>query len=247
MKRFVSVCIFTSLISCFLTGCFHQHDWRDASCFSPKTCIDCGVTEGEPLEHAWNEADCENPMICIRCGKTEGDKLGHNYNPATCVSPMKCNNCGDTVGEKSEHDWTNGSKDSPRICNYCNVMEPLPFPKSGQVFIGSDLYRGSELSIVSSTTKSCYIKLKGTTGNDVFSFFVRAGESITVDVPRGNFYVYFSYGNDWYGPEYLFGDHTTYAKDDEICDFENYTWSYELTPIYDGNFSETPVSEEEFK
>ena len=126
-------------------------------------------------------------------------------------------------------------------------MQPLSLPKNGQVFIGNDLYRESERSIKSSSGESCYIKLKGSSGVDVFSFFVRAGCSVTVSVPSGYYYVYFSYGKEWYGTEYLFGPNTTYAKDDELLDFKNYTWEYTLEPVYNGNFSETPVDEDEFK
>ena len=110
----------------------------------------------------------------------------------------------------------------------------------------ADLELTSELTIRSASGESCYIKLKDSAGNDVFSFFVRAGDSITVAVPSGYFYVFFAYGDEWYGPESLFGPDTTYGKDDELCDFENYTWEYTLYPTYDGNFSETPISADEF-
>lgn len=221
MKRLVAIFSIISSIIFLFSGCSHKHSWQEASCFSPKTCTSCGETVGNPIEHDWQ--------------------------PATCETPMQCSICGKTNGTASDHSWIEATENSPRTCTNCNSMEPLPLPKSGQVFLGSELYRRSQLSIVSSTTNSCYIKLKGTTGTDVFSFFVRAGDSVTVDVPSGTFYVYFSYGDDWYGTEHLFGDATTYSKDDEPCDFKNYTWSYELTPTSSGNFSETPIDEEEFK
>ena len=119
-------------------------------------------------------------------------------------------------------------------------------PANGQVFVGKNSYCGSELTIHGSTTQSCYIKLKDANKNDVYSFFVPAGETTVAPVPTGYYYVYFAYGTDWYGPEYVFGSGTTYAKDDELCDFTNYTWEYTLYPIQDGNFSETPIKADEF-
>lgn len=211
----------TLLIACLFSGCTHQHVWKEASCYSPKTCIECGETEGTVAEHHWSSATCLTPKQCTECGKTDGKSLGHS--------------------------WSSGSATTPRICQKCNEMEPLALPYSGQVFIGEDLYRESELTIKSSSLESCYIKLKGSSGIDVFSFFVRAGTSVTVSVPSGYYYVYFSYGNEWYGTKYLFGPDTTYAKDDELLDFENYTWEYTLQPVYNGNFSETPIDESEFK
>lgn len=218
-KIFFLVCIV--LIVCSFSGCEHEHVWEDASCFSPKTCIKCGETEGVVAGHRWASATCSAPKKCIQCGKTEGDPLGHS--------------------------WSKGSATTPQICEICNDMKPLALPKNGQIFIGGDLYRYSELSIKSSTDKSCYIKLKGSSGVDVFSFFVRAGCSVTVAVPSGYYYVYFSYGEEWYGTEYLFGPDTAYAKDDELLDFKNYTWEYTLEPVSNGNFSETPIDEDEFK
>lgn len=77
-------------------------------------------------------------------------------------------------------------------------------------------------------------------------FFVPAGRTVEAPVPSGYFYVYFAYGTDWYGPEYIFGPETRYTKDDELSDYVNYTWEYTLYPSYNGNFSETPVDPEDF-
>jgi len=237
--------IFATVFS--LSGCSHKHYWTEPSCSGPQTCASCGIIKADPLNHTWLDATCESPKRCANCDKTEGEALSHSWIEATCEAPMKCSICYLESGPKADHNWTEETEDSPSECIYCDEMKPLSLPESGHVFIGSNLRRGSELSIESSTTKSCYIKLKDVAGSDVLSFFVRAGDSITVAVPRGSYYVYFSYGNDWYGTEHLFGDITTYAKDDEIRDFENYTWSYKLYPTFNGNFSETPVDEEEFK
>ena len=43
-----------------------------------------------------------------------------------------------------------------------------------------------------------------------------------------------------------FGDDTVYSKDDELVDLENYSCTYTLYPVKDGNFSLTPTSEDEF-
>jgi hypothetical protein len=125
-------------------------------------------------------------------------------------------------------------------------MEPLKSPENGEILLGKNIYCNSELTIRSSTSEACYIKLKNSNGYDVFAFFVRPGSTATVSVPDGYYYVYFAYGNDWYGTEYIFGSETTYAKDDKLLDFENYTWSYTLYPSIGGNFTETPISADEF-
>ncbi len=171
-------------------------------------------------EHLWDDATCTAPKTCVRCDETEGKALGHV--------------------------WSVGSE-NPRVCERCGAKEPLDLPKNGQVFVGAGLNRESELKIKSKTSKSCYVKLKNAAGTDVFAFFVRAGSTVTISVPKGNYYVYFAYGDEWYGTEDVFGPDTTYAKDDELLDFSEYTWEYTLEPVKNGNFSATPIDAEEFK
>ena len=40
----------------------HDHVWQDATCTAPKTCADCGATEGKALGHNFM------PTVCTRCG-----------------------------------------------------------------------------------------------------------------------------------------------------------------------------------
>ena len=37
-----------------LSAC-HKHSWEPATCDKPKTCSECGKTEGDPLGHKWGE------------------------------------------------------------------------------------------------------------------------------------------------------------------------------------------------
>lgn len=128
----------------------------------------------------------------------------------------------------------------------CGKMEPMPLPQSGTVFLGNNLSRESEITIKSSD-ESVYVKLKNEKGENVFSFFVRANTSITVNIPAGKYYVYFASGDEWFGITKYFGDGTTnYFKDEEIIDFSQYTMTYTLYKVTNGNFSETPITKEEF-
>ena len=92
-----------------LCGCGHEHIWTEATCTEPKTCSECGATEGEPLGHDWKEASCEKAKTCSRCGETEGEPLGHDWVEATCNNPKTCSRCGKTEGEALGHKiekWT---------------------------------------------------------------------------------------------------------------------------------------------
>lgn len=77
-----------------LTACGHQHNFNEATCTEPKTCVSCGETEGEALGHKWEEADCTNSKKCLVCGTTEGNPLGHTCEVGTC------GRCGEVINKE---------------------------------------------------------------------------------------------------------------------------------------------------
>ena len=94
------LCSMSALAVCvMLTGCGHEHTWADATCTEPKTCSECGETEGEVLEHTWVEATCAEPKHCSVCGETEGEALEHTWTEATYWEAKTCSECGATEGE----------------------------------------------------------------------------------------------------------------------------------------------------
>lgn len=113
--------------------------------------------------------------------------------------------------------------------------------------MGNNYYDESEITVTASDTNACVVKLKNRSGVTRLSFYVRAGDTVTVGVPCEFLYVYFATGDVWYGNEHMFGKHTEYSMDDNILDFSEYTWEYTLYPVNDGNFSETPIDEHKFK
>ena len=95
MKRHIAWGIATVWMLTALAGCGCQHQWEEATCTTPKTCTQCGETEGEALGHTWTDATCTEPSTCTRCGETTGTALGHDVaqwteeTPSTCwASPM---------------------------------------------------------------------------------------------------------------------------------------------------------------
>ena len=123
---------------------------------------------------------------------------------------------------------------------------PVSAPRSGSILTGKEYVDGSELTITADSGSSCVVKLKTSAGVERLSFFVRAGDTVTMGVPAEHLYVYFASGDTWYGRQLLFGDETYYSMDDEILDFTQYTWEYTLYPVTSGNFSETPIDADEF-
>ena len=125
-------------------------------------------------------------------------------------------------------------------------LKPVTEPLSGTIFTGSIISDPSEITVTASHGSSCVVKLKDKSGVTKISFYVRAGETVTVSVPREILQVYFASGETWYGNRFLFGNDTYYSKDDEYLDFSEYTWEYTLYPVTNGNFSQTPIEKEDF-
>lgn len=142
--------LFSLTLIIIAVGCktIHEHVWSEATCTTPKTCSECGATEGESLGHDWFEATCVAPKTCTRCGATEGESLGHDWQEATCTERATCKRCGETYGDPLGHntpdldcthdgtctrcgavlpalghDWKEATCEEPRTCSRCGVTE----------------------------------------------------------------------------------------------------------------------------
>ena len=73
MKKVFALFLILSLV--FLSGCGHEHTWQEATCTQPRTCTDCGETEGEALGHSPTEATVWEPSMCSLCGEVLGETL----------------------------------------------------------------------------------------------------------------------------------------------------------------------------
>ena len=105
-KRIITVFVMLFLIA-LMSGCCLIHNWKGATCTTPRTCSNCGETEGEASGHVWSEATCATPRTCNNCGETEGDVLGHALTEANYQEAAKCTVCGEKVGEPLQADFEN--------------------------------------------------------------------------------------------------------------------------------------------
>lgn len=128
------------------------------------------------------------------------------------------------------------------------TMQPISKPVSGTILSGREYHNASEITVHASGGQSCVVSLKSANGYERLSFFVRAGDTVTVGVPEEHLYVYFASGSTWYGysESLMFGKNTDYSKDNQLVDFSRYTWEYTLYKTSSGNFTETPCSKNEF-
>lgn len=73
-KYFFLFCVVLSLAA-VCVGCNCEHEWADATCTEPQTCVHCGATKGDALGHEWRDATFVNPKTCLVCNATEGGTL----------------------------------------------------------------------------------------------------------------------------------------------------------------------------
>ena len=92
MKKFFVLLSVLLVLACF-SGCC-AHSWVEGNCTTPKTCTECGATEGDVV-HSFEAKNCTDPAICSACGVT-GEPVGHKWNDAGCTDPKICEKCGAT-------------------------------------------------------------------------------------------------------------------------------------------------------
>jgi hypothetical protein len=90
-------------------------------------------------------------------------------------------------------------------------------------------------------TSHCFLRLISNEG-DVWRGFVRAGDSISVDLPRGDYTLRYATGERWFGSEYLFGPGTTFSEMGGIIDLRSgFRTTIELVPQLHGNLTEREI------
>lgn len=139
MKRIIPLTLLVLVFACMLAGCSCEHTWQEANCTEPKTCTNCGETEGTPLGHSWLVGTCEKAKHCESCGLTEGEAPGHDWVDATHYAPKTCRTCGQMEGESVPHEWVDATYYDPKTCKICKTTkgEPLPCYDADEFFISS--------------------------------------------------------------------------------------------------------------
>jgi hypothetical protein len=135
-----------------------------------------------------------------------------------------------------------------------NMEEPLPL--SGIFRIANrDKYspnRSAPFKINNSPDANTLMKLISVSGGaEVMSIFIRAGQTIEVDVPIDSYKAKIASGQIWYGNSVRFGPTTNYAKLDAVLTFtiegsQRIGHEITLTRMRDGNLKQLPLTAADF-
>ncbi len=122
MKK-VLILLIALLMTLTLYAC-HEHTWNAANCVDPKTCSECGETQGTAFGHSWKDATCTSLKTCSVCGREEGSLADHTWKEATCTTPKTCSICGkEEAGSLATHSWTEATCTTPKTCSVCGKEE----------------------------------------------------------------------------------------------------------------------------
>lgn len=170
----VILCLTLVLLLFTATGCCFKHDWTEATCTEPVTCVKCKKTEGEALGHKWQDATCVTPKTCSVCNTTEGDPLGHVWQNATCTEPQICAVCLESQGLPLEHDIQGLTCETDGFCKNCGTVvyakghDMLPANKeSASVCKECGLLEGEPVTVPWYVDKNAFLVLDEVALSDV--------------------------------------------------------------------------------
>lgn len=89
------------------------------------------------------------------------------------------------------------------------------------------------------------------TKKPIANYFIRAGDTLEVNLPLGTYNIKYASGKNWYGDEYLFGQSTAYAKANQTFNFSFDGYQYngytiELIQQVNGNLKTDPINKNQF-
>lgn len=127
----------------------------------------------------------------------------------------------------------------------------VPF-KNGEIIVQPKDQRLCPLSVEVTGNNAYYVYLDSmrSTGNDM-AFMVSPECTVEVDVPIGEYEIYYAAGTSWYGQDLLFGEDTAYYKCDGTFDFYDdgtyyQGWTLELYLQPNGNLDTDIIGASEF-
>jgi len=121
------------------------------------------------------------------------------------------------------------------------------YPATGEIYRS---ITGTAVSLIFRTPgddpRPTFLRIYTEENELVSSVFIRSGDSPTIKLPEGKYYINMAYGENWFGPGDMFGDDAEYQtlqldRDSEAFAFEsNYIYTFRLrTDTYHTDHKDT--------
>lgn len=179
---------------------------------------------------------------------------------------VACSNINNFGSELDNLHQANDS-DTPKANNFEQIVIE---PANGYVF--EDISKGYELASLTVNTSgtggyyfvldpiclyqedaSEYFELKAELDAKYryIKFYARSESLVEIEVPLGEYEIYYATGKNWCGEDELFGENTVYVKCDGTFSFfrdgsDVVGWKLELTPITNGNLDTDTIDASDF-
>ncbi len=138
---FVLLLAFTScdVITGIIPNIGHEHSWTDATCTAPRTCADCGATEGEALGHVEEDVPGKAPT-CTEAGYTDGKVCTICNEVTVAQEQIPATHTEETVAGKAPTCTETGLTDGKK-CSICDEIlvsqEEIPtIPHTEETIVG---------------------------------------------------------------------------------------------------------------
>ena len=145
---------------------------------------------------------------------------------------------------------SSNSKQTDAVTEETLVAKTRPW--SGRILQYPSTDRVAPLTVKTSGLSDYYIFLKHTSiKSRSMAFYVQGGTSIDIDVPLGEYEIYYATGYTWYGLDNLFGSDTTYYKCEDTFPFTYLSntyngWTLTLYAVSNGNMDTERIDASDF-
>lgn len=121
-----------------------------------------------------------------------------------------------------------------------------PLPNTGDTD-NPNFYGDNPLIIKTQYGKNYWVRISNSINDATMaSYFVRGGDTLNIEVPKGSYTIKYASGDSWYGTAHLFGKKTQYAKADKVFEFNNNGYTIELIYQTNGNLNSKQLNANQF-
>lgn len=135
---------------------------------------------------------------------------------------------------------------------FAEPIQPLPANGAIKRYVKNEAIAPLRI-VTQDSSNHYYVKIVDwDTKKKICTVFIRAGQSVNLDLPLGIYRLRYATGERWYGTKFLFGPETTYNEADQQLDFDvrgdqvhGYTIELFLTP--NGNLKTNGITAAAFE